>query len=207
MRLQREMRNVSNSSCDDIHPNGRRAILQHVQQTIAAITAVMAASLLLISSTAATAQTPPVSSSPAAALTPDYHPSLGDLMTMAIQPRHTKLGLAGQERNWSYAQYEVSELRNAFARVARTIPLYRSIDMTAVIGAMTTEPLNAVEKAIRAQDARQFKVAYSALTTACNACHHSQDHASVVIRVPQMNPFPDQDFKPPNRALGPQPSN
>ncbi len=33
--------------------------------------------------------------------TPDYHPSMGDLMTMAIQPRHTKLGLAGQHKNWT----------------------------------------------------------------------------------------------------------
>ena len=65
--------------------------------------------------------------------------SLGDLMTMAIQPRHTKLGLAGQERNWPYAQYELSELRNAFARVARTIPINRKIDMEAVFGSLTTD--------------------------------------------------------------------
>ena len=80
------------------------------------------------------------SSAPAAVPMPDYHPSLGDLMTMAIQPRHTKLGLAGAAGNWPYALYELSELRNAFARVARTVPVYRSIDMTAVIGALTTEP-------------------------------------------------------------------
>jgi hypothetical protein len=72
------------------------------------------ASVLLVWSGAGSAQTPPVNSAPsapAATPTPDYHPSLGDLMTMAIQPRHTKLGLAGQERNWPYAQYELSELR------------------------------------------------------------------------------------------------
>jgi hypothetical protein len=130
---------------------------------------------------------------------PDYHPSLGDLMTMAIQPRHTKLGLAGQAGNWPYAQYELSELRNAFARVARTIPIYRSIDMTAVIGALTVEPLNAVEQAIHTQDSRQFKAAYARLTTTCNACHLSQDHAAVVIRVPLTNPYPDQDFHRPLR--------
>jgi hypothetical protein len=151
---------------------------------------------------AAIAQSPPPaapSSAPAVLPQPDYHPSLGDLMTMAVQPRHTKLGLAGREGNWVYAQYELSELRNAFGRVARTIPIYRSIDMTAVIGAMTTEPLNAVEKAIHAQDARQFNVTYAQLTTACNACHLSQDHAAVVIRVPITNPFADQDFRKPVR--------
>jgi hypothetical protein len=31
-----------------------------------------------------------------------YRPGLGDLMTMTVQPRHLKVGLAGQERNWAY---------------------------------------------------------------------------------------------------------
>lgn len=176
--------------------------LQHVKQlTSTALSAGLAAALLVCSSTGS-AQTPPVNSSaPAPAVTPapDYHPSLGDLMTMAVQPRHTKLGLAGQERNWPYAQYELSELRNAFARVARTIPTYRNIDMTAVIGALTSEPLKAVEQAIHAQDAGQFKLAYAQLTTTCNACHLSQDHAAVVIRVPTGNPYPDQEFRSPVR--------
>jgi hypothetical protein len=39
------------------------------------------------------------SASSEAALPEAYRPSFGDLMTIAIQPRHTKLGLAGQERN------------------------------------------------------------------------------------------------------------
>jgi hypothetical protein len=174
--------------------------MRHVKSATATIRVAVAASVLLIWSSAAGAQTPPSSSAPGTPVVnppPDYHPSLGDLMTMAVQPRHTKLGLAGQARNWPYAQYELSELRNAFARVARTIPLYRNIDMTAVIGALTTEPLKDVEQAIHAQDARQFKAAYAGLTTACNACHLSQDHAPVVIRVPVTNPYPDQDFRRP----------
>jgi hypothetical protein len=159
-------------------------------------------SLLLILASPGTAQNAPgiaASSAPAVNPTPDYHPSLGDLMTMAIQPRHTKLRLAGQAGNWPYALYELSELRNAFARVARTIPIYRNIDMAAVTGALTTEPLKAVEQAINAQDVGQFKTAYAGLTTACNACHLSQDHAPVVIRVPSTNPYPDQDFRKPVR--------
>lgn len=168
--------------------------------TAATILVAVAAATSLASGTTASAQSAPAaaaSSAPAAAPTPDYHPSLGDLMTMAIQPRHTKLGLAGAARNWPYALYELSELRNAFARIARTIPVYRTIDLTAVIGALTTEPLSAVEQAIHAQDSRHFKAAYARLTTTCNACHLSQDHPSVVIRVPVTNPYPDQDFHRP----------
>jgi hypothetical protein len=172
--------------------------LPRVKDATATMLAATAASVLLMLSSRGMAQAAPgpaTSSAAAAAPTPDYHPSLGDLMTMAIQPRHTKLGLAGREKNWPYAQYELSELRNAFARIGRTIPIYRSIDMAAVIAAMTADPLKAVEQAIKAQDARQFKTAYAGLTTACNACHLSQDHAPVVIRVPSTNPYPDQDFR------------
>ena len=32
-----------------------------------------------------------------------YHPGLGELMTAFVQPRHIKLGLAGNEQNWRYA--------------------------------------------------------------------------------------------------------
>jgi hypothetical protein len=129
-----------------------------------------------------------------AAPTPDYHPSMGDLMTMAIQPRHTKLGLAGRHKNWIYAAYELSELRNAFARIARTIPSYRNTDMTALIDAMTREPLSAVEQAIHDADSNRFDIAYERLTAACNGCHRSQDHAMVVIKIPRGDIYPDQDF-------------
>jgi hypothetical protein len=128
---------------------------------------------------------------------PDYHPSMGDLMTMAIQPRHTKLGQAGRNGNWVYAEYELSELRNAFSRIARTIPIYRNADMAVLIGGMTTQPLQSVEDSIRAKDAARFKEAYARLTAACNACHVSQDHAMVVIRIPSGAAYPDQDFSSP----------
>jgi hypothetical protein len=120
---------------------------------------------------------------------------MGDLMTMAIQPRHIKLALAGRKKNWAYADYELSELRNAFGRVARTIPMYRTTDMSALANALMSEPLNAAEVAIRAADPKGFTTAYAQITAACNACHLSQGHAMVVIRIPSGSAYPDQDFE------------
>jgi hypothetical protein len=125
-----------------------------------------------------------------------YAPSFGDLMTMAVQPRHTKLGLAGESRNWTYATYELSELRNAFARIARTIPIYRTANTAELFAAMTQAPLTAVNSAITARDAAKFRAAYAQLTAACNACHASLDHAAIVIRTPSRAAFPDQRFDP-----------
>ena len=155
---------------------------------------------LLLMSTAlpVSAQTPAPAASPASppAAAPDYHPSMGDLMTMAVQPRHTKLYLAARRRNWAYTAYELAELRNALGRVGRTIPVYRSVDTAPLIEAITAAPLATLEQAIHAKDSAAFASAYAALTAACNACHQSQDHAMVVIRVPRGDAYPDQSFEP-----------
>jgi uncharacterized membrane protein len=121
---------------------------------------------------------------------------MGDLMTMTVQPRHIKLGLAGKQQNWVYAKYELSELRNAFGRVARTIPKYQSIDTAALTTAIMQAPLKTLEQAIEANSAMQFTEAYSRLTEACNACHRNRNHAAVVIKVPEGAMFPDQKFQP-----------
>ncbi|MFT3905930.1 MAG: hypothetical protein QM718_06470 [Steroidobacteraceae bacterium] len=125
----------------------------------------------------------------------DYHPSMGDLMTMAVQPRHIKLGLAGKNGNWTYAAYELSELRNAFARIGRTIPIYNSTDTAALATSMTQAVFAELDQAVKASDAKQFATAYQHLTEVCNACHVSQGKAMVVIKAPDASMYPDQDFR------------
>jgi hypothetical protein len=127
---------------------------------------------------------------------PDYHPSLADLMTMAVQPRHIKLWYGGKARNWPYAAYEASELKNAFARVARTVPTHHSNDMATMMAANIKGPLEAVDAAIKARDPARFDAAYVQLTQACNACHQGLDRSDVVIQVPRTAMYPDQSFLP-----------
>jgi hypothetical protein len=127
---------------------------------------------------------------------PAYHPSMGDLMTMAVQPRHTKLGLAGQTANWKYAAYESSELRHAFDRIAKTIPTYRKADMAAMVASNMKDPLDSLDAAIKVKDAHAFTAAYGQVTQACNACHQGLEHSEVVIKAPSGAAFPDQDFRP-----------
>ena len=131
---------------------------------------------------------------PAQTVQPDYHPSLGDLMTMAVQPRHIKIGLAGRARNWAYLTYEASELRNAFNRVARTVPTYRNSDMAGMVASNIKEPLDRLDEAIKARDGRAFDAAYVEVTHACNTCHQGLGHPEVVIQLPQAWMYPDQNF-------------
>ena len=121
---------------------------------------------------------------------------MADMMTMAIQPRHTKLGLAGRMRNWSYLAFEASELRNAFARIVRTIPVYSQTDTAEMINPMVKEPIANLEAAIKAKDARAFDAAYEKLTETCNMCHGTQSKGFIVIKAPDASSYPDQDFRP-----------
>jgi hypothetical protein len=125
----------------------------------------------------------------------DYHPSMADMMTMAIQPRHTKLGLAGRLRNWTYAAFEASELRNAFTRIVRTIPVYSQTDTAEMINPMVKDPLANLEAAIKAKDGRAFDAAYAKLTETCNTCHETQTKGFIVIKAPDASSYPDQDFR------------
>jgi hypothetical protein len=132
--------------------------------------------------------------------TAQQHPAgLGDLMTAFVQPRHIKLGLAGNERNWPYAAYELGELRETFADIAEIMPKYHDLSIPDMITSTVTQPLAAVDQAIKSKDPKQFAAAYRRLTAACNACHRSYDRGMVVIRPPTGPAFPDQDFRPLSR--------
>jgi hypothetical protein len=138
----------------------------------------------------------PAAISDAAAQLKPYSPSLGDLMTMTVQPRHTKLGLAGREANWRYADYELHELKEAFDRAAKTWPKWRTYSIPEMMASVTKEPMAALDRAIKAGDPSRFAAAYEQLTTACNTCHRSAERGVIVIQSPTGAAFPDQDFRP-----------
>ncbi len=66
--------------------------------------------------------------------------------------------------------------------------------MAELVDAALGQPVNAVEAAIKQQDAKKFAVAYDQLTQGCNACHQAVDHPFVVIKAPDASAFPDQNF-------------
>lgn len=142
----------------------------------------------------ALAQAPGDARLAAPAAQPDYHPSLGDLMTFAVQSRHLKLGLAGKARNWDYAVYESSELRNAFGRIGRTIPAYRKQSLSDMFASAIAPSLDKLDAAIKAKDGAKFDAAYTEVTASCNACHMALDHGFVAIQEPKASPYADQNF-------------
>lgn len=125
-----------------------------------------------------------------------YTLTMGDMMNTLIQPRHAKLGLAGEAQNWALAQYALVELRQAFAGIVKAQPTFMGLPVGQLVDAALTQPMNAVDAAIKEQDGRKFAAAYVQLTAGCNACHTAVDHPFVVIRVPDASAFPNQEFSP-----------
>src|SRR6476661_2758982 len=97
-----------------------------------------------------------------------YRPGLGDLMTMTVQPRHIKLLLAGNARNWIYAKYELHELQEAFDRAVRVWPRYKGLPLAGMIDAIAKGPLDELVKAIDDKDEAAFAASYEKLTEGCN---------------------------------------
>jgi hypothetical protein len=128
-----------------------------------------------------------------------YHPGLGELMIAFVQPRHTKLGLAGMAQNWALAAYELDELRETFDDVGKLVLKHDNLDIPQAIDAAVAQPMDALDAAIKAKDKEAFNKAYADLTSACNACHQSAGHPMIVIQAPSVGQtmFPDQNFNAP----------
>jgi len=144
----------------------------------------------------ALAQSTPTPAGAASTPAAPYAMTLGDMMNTLIQPRHAKLGLAGKAQNWPLAQYEMVVIRQSFAGIVKAVPKFRGLPVGELVDAALSQPMNAVDAAIKAQDPQQFAAAYAQLTAGCNACHAAADHPYVVIKPPDASAFPNQDFNP-----------
>lgn len=146
-----------------------------------------------------TAPPPPPAPRPAAAPPPSAVPAvmtMGDLMNTLVQPRHLKLGLAGRAQNWPLAKYALEQLRAAFANIASAKPKFAGMPVADLVDLALTQPFNAIDAAIKQQDAQKFAAAYDQVNQGCNACHVELDHAYVVIKTPDASAFSDQEFGP-----------
>ena len=123
-----------------------------------------------------------------------YLPSISDFMIATIQPRHVRLWIAARSGDWSFAAYELGNLKGAFDRLGRAHPVEHEIPLQDMISSVTAQPFEDMHKAIGAKDRLAFFKAYDDLTSACNSCHQATKHGMVVIRTPTDSSISDQDF-------------
>jgi hypothetical protein len=125
-----------------------------------------------------------------------FNPQMSALMNLLIQPRHAKLGLAGKAENWPLAAFEFNELKSGFIVIGKEVPRFRGLPVADLFDAALKQTFPVMDFAIKAGDSRQFSESFGKITTGCNACHTSTGNAFIVIKVPDVSNFPNQEFKP-----------
>jgi hypothetical protein len=145
--------------------------------------------LVAVALSAAQAQDKPTSqqndAAPEVASEP-YRPAISDIMALQ-QRRHIKLWFAGTAGNWPLADYEVDALKGGFGELDSQLEGGTVKD---AVGAA----IAALEQAVETKDRTAFLTAYDQLSAGCNSCHHTLDHAFIVIRRPSTLPYSDQSF-------------
>jgi hypothetical protein len=66
-----------------------------------------------------------------------------------------------------------------------------------LIAKIMTDPLQQLEKAIKAHDGNAFNQAFDAATEACNACHRATNFGFNLVTRPSANPYSNQTFQLP----------
>jgi hypothetical protein len=119
-----------------------------------------------------------------------YKPGFGEFMS-GIQAHHSKLWFAGQNENWRLADFEVHEIMEAMEDIRKFQTERKESRMIEMI-----EPaLDSITNAIQQKNTTLFKTSYSLLTNTCNNCHRAADFEFNVVKIPETQPFSNQDFK------------
>jgi hypothetical protein len=136
---------------------------------------------------------------PADAAPAPFAPNMGDMMSILIQPRHAKLGIAGKAENWLLAGYVLKELQQGFGTITKVIPRWKALPVSELVDAALKQPFATMDLAIKAGDTRQFAASFDKITAGCNACHATAGQNFVVIKTPDASVFPNQEFEPGRR--------
>src|SRR5262245_56680597 len=92
---------------------------------------------------------------------PPYRPSLDDLMTTTVQPRHVKLAFAGREKNWVFAAYELKQMSDSFDRLSVQWPQWRQQPIVELVETIVRDPLFEMDIAIKEKNEARFTEAYN----------------------------------------------
>src|SRR5215208_8485727 len=92
-----------------------------------------------------------------------FNPQMSALMSMLIQPRHAKLGLAGKAENWALAGYAFKELKQGTAVISRAVPRWKGLPVPDLFEAALGPTFAVLDFAIKAGEPGQFAQAYDKL--------------------------------------------
>jgi hypothetical protein len=123
--------------------------------------------------------------------TPGLHALMVDLGV-----RHASLWFAGEAANWPLTDYMLHEIAELLEEIEELHPVYRDVQVAALLGEMTRPAFESLEQAVERQDQGMFVQEYDRLTTACNHCHTASDRAAIVMQRPTAPPLTNLRYAP-----------
>ena len=109
----------------------------------------------------------------------------------SIQVHHSKLWFAGQNQNWKLADFEVHEIMEAIEDIQK----FQTERKESQLIKMINPALDSINYAIQQKNPALFKSSFTFLTNTCNGCHHAANFEFNVVKIPDSQPFSNQDLK------------
>jgi len=119
-----------------------------------------------------------------------YKPGIGEFMS-GIQAHHSKLWFAGQNKNWQLADFEIHEIMEFVDNIKK----YQSSSNESQLIGIIDPAIDSIKNAIKLENPILFKSSFYRLINACNSCHRSTNFEFNKIKVPEISPYTNQDFK------------
>lgn len=119
-----------------------------------------------------------------------YKPGFGEFMS-GIQAHHSKLWFAGQNQNWKLADFEIHEIMESIDNIEK----YQTERTESRKIGMIKPAIDSINNAIKQKNPLLFKSSYTLLTNTCNNCHRAVDFEFNIVKIPDYQPFSNQDFK------------
>jgi len=110
-----------------------------------------------------------------------------DVAMVEVGYRYSELYWASRDRNWDYAAYQLGKIETAVANGIERRP------KRAASAQMLTGAVAQVQAAIGARDRPALDAALGSLTASCNACHHAEQVAFIVVAPPTVRLAPVRD--------------
>lgn len=108
----------------------------------------------------------------------------------------TKLHAAGQAQNWALAAFYYEELEETAEQLEKLNLTDDGVPVSQMMRPNLLQPLEAVEKAIQAQEPRAFQEGLRLLVSHCNSCHAAAGKPYIQFTLPEKDAPPRQRFTP-----------
>lgn len=118
------------------------------------------------------------------------------VLMLRMQTHAGKLHFAAEANNWPLTNFYLHELEEAMEEIEAAHIVEDGHKVSEMAGRFLKPPLEGMEAAAKASDAKDFGLQYDTLVTACNGCHKATEHGFIVIQRPSAPIWTHQRFTP-----------